>query len=334
MLKMRWLNASVDFICSMTGSSERLDLSTPGEPLPVRPLRRSRLSREAPGRVYDPRGFYYNYACLLYYYMYMMKLAQVSTTPTTTAAPQAPATTAIPLEYDGQMPGHYDPHYYLVGKNPVFFPPPFAFDATASAGQGPHGSWNPLGKWPPGGPSHPGFLGSSWPLQQVHQYYGGYPYQVLPQTAVGDEPFAPAEQHTSPAPAPTTAAPATATPCPSRVRPIGASCLGVVNSYIPYENLTFQPYVSYEAAKPAKAPRGKTEQRSEFNVGVQPRAHPYSWADALPGHYHKWPGHRYWYHYHQPEDIPVYTVTSSWPGAKNRGKRDVLHLFKRHLEVA
>lgn len=318
---MRWLNASVEFICSITGSSEQLDLSTAQstrdpEPLPVRPLRWSRLRRDAAGRLYDPHSLYYNYACLFYYYMYMMNLAHVSNTQTTTAAPQARPTTAKPLEYHGQMPGHYNPYSYLVGNKPVFFPPSLVFDSTTSTGQSAHQSWNPLWKWPPSGPSHPGFLGSSWPFLKIPpQYFGGYPYQVLPQPAIGDEPYDPTDQHTSPTPCTTTAAPATTAPCPNQVRPIGASCLGVVSTYIPYENLTFQPYVSYEAAKPAKDHRGDPKQKSDVNVAVQPRAHPYSWAEALPGHYHKWPG--YWYRYHQPANIPVYTVTSNWPGAKD-----------------
>lgn len=253
MLKARWLNASVEFICSITGSSKRLDLNTP-QSTPVRPLRRSRLRRDATGRLYDPGSLYYNYACLFHYYMYMMNLAHVSNTQTTwvldtqttAAAPQARATTAKPLEYDGQMPGyfpHYNPYYYRVGNKPVVFPRSFAFDSTTSTGQCPHCSWNPLGKWPPSGPSHPGFLGRSWPLQQIppQQYYGGYPYQVLPQTAIGDEPYDPTDQNTPPTPS---ATPATATPCPNQVRPTlttPASCLEVVSTYIRYENLTFQP---------------------------------------------------------------------------------------------
>lgn len=311
-LKMRWLNASVEFICSVTSSSQSLDLNAPRmsgepEPRPVRTLRHNRHRRDATDRLYyDPHSFYYNYACFLQYYMYMMSLAHASNTQSTTPAPQT--TTAKPLGDDQQNAVYYPqffPYYYLLGYKPVAFPPPSDCGSSASTGQSPQCSQNPRKKWPPSGPAYPG---NSLPLQQILQQYSG----GKPNDPTGQNTTSTTQSPTSPA-----LTTVTQTPCPDQKRPIGANCLGAVSTYIPYENLTFPPHVSYGG--PVDDQQNIPQQRYNLNVGLQPRARPHQWAGALPEHYRTWPGHWwYWYH-HQPANVPEYSATSNWPWAKTGG---------------
>eukprot|EP00066_Takifugu_rubripes_P029709 XP_011618975.1 PREDICTED: uncharacterized protein LOC105419234 [Takifugu rubripes] len=280
-LKMRWLNASVEFICSMTSSSKFLDLnelqsSQESEPLPVRILRHNRHRRAATGGLSSyPHSFYYNYACLLRYYMYMMSMAHFSNTQTTTTtAPPAQTTTAKPLGDDRQIVVYYPqffPYYYPVGQKPVDFLPSSDCDSSSSTGQRPQCSQGPQEKWPLSRPTH---LDNPLLLKQILQrYYGLDPDQALPQTTSSGKPHDPTPQNTSPTPATVTR-----TPCPNQERPIGASCLGEVSTYIPYEHLSFPPHISYENDKPVGDKQNIPEQSYNRHVGLQPRVHPYQWA--------------------------------------------------------
>lgn len=318
---MRWLNASVEFICSITSSSKLLDLnklqfSQEPEPLPVRILRHNRHRRAATdGLCSYPHSFYYNYACLRHYYMYMMNLAHLSNTQTT--APPAPTTTAKPLGDDPQIAVYFPqffPYYYQVGPKPMDFPPS-SDCASSSTGQRPQCSRDPREKWPPNRPTH---LGNPLLHKQIlQQYYGQDPDQALPQTTSSGKPREPTPQNTSP----TSTTPATVTraPCPNQERAIGASCLGEVRTYIPYEHLSFPPHISYENDKLVGGQQNIPEQSYNLHVGLRPRAHPYHWAGARPEHYHKWPGD-WWYWYRQQlANIPEDNVASNWPWAKNWG---------------
>lgn len=314
MLKMRWLNASVEFICSITSSSKPLDLNTlqssqEPEPLPVRIVRHNRHRRAATdGLSPYPRSFYYNYACLLHYYMYMMNLAHFTQT-TTTTVPLAQTTTAKPLGDDRQIAVYYPqffPYYYRVGQKPVDSPPSSDCDSSSSTGQSPQCSQDPQEKWPQSGPT---YLGNPLLLKQIlQQYYGRDPDQELPQATSSGKPHDSTPQNTSPTPATVTQ-----TPCPNQERPIGANCLGEVSTYIPYEHLSFPPHISYENDNPVGDQQNIPEQSYNLHVGLQPRAHPYQWAGALPEHYHKWAGD-WWYWYRQQRaNIPDDGVASNWP---------------------
>lgn len=320
---MRWLNASVEFICSMTSSSKSLALnpfqsSQESEPLPVRILRRNRHRRAATDELHsDPYSFYYNYACFLQYYMYMMSLAHFNTQTTTTTAPPAQTTTAKPLGDDQQVYfPQFFPYYYLAGHKPVYFPPSSDCDSSSSTGQSPQCSQDPQEKWPPSGHSH---LGNPLLLKQIlQQYYGRDPDQAHHQPTSSGKPHDPTPQNTSPTfrtRSSTTPATVTRTPCPNHERPIGASCLEA-SMYIPYENLTFPPHISYETLKPVEDQQNIPERSYNLHVGLQPRAHPYQWAGALPEHYHKWPVDWWYWYYHQFANIPVDSGASNWPWAK------------------
>lgn len=322
MLKMRWLNASVEFICSLTSSSKSLDLNTPQssqepEPLPVRTLRHGRHRRAATGLYPYPHSSYYNYLCSLRYYMYMMNLARFSNTQiTATTAPPARTTTAKPLGDDRQFAVYYPhlfPYYYQVGQKPVNFPPSSDCDSSSGTGQSPQCSQAPQKRWPPSGSTH---LGNPLLFKQyLQQYYGRDPDQALPHIPSSVKPHNPAPQNTPPAS--TTPATVTRTRCPDHERPIGASCLGEVSTFIPYERLSFPPHISYEKDKPVGGQQNIPEQRYNFHVGLQPRAHPYQWAGALPEHDHQWAGD-WWSWYHQQlENIPEDGVASNWPWEKN-----------------
>lgn len=313
---MRWLNASVEFICSITSSSKLLDLnplqsSQEPETLPVTILRHNRHRRAATDGLYsDSHSFYYNYACFLQYYMYMMTLAHFSHTQTTTAPP-AQYTTAKPLGDDQQVYfPQFFPYYYLAGHKPVAFPPSDC-DSSSSTRQSPQCSQDPQEKWPPSGPSH---LGNPLLLKQIlQQYYGRDPDQPHPQTTSSGKPCDPTPQNTSPTSttrSSTTPATVTRTPCPNQERPIGASCLEA-SMYIPYENLTFPPHISYETRTPVEDQQNIPELSYNLHVGLQPRAHPYQWAGALPEH--KWPVDWWYQHHHQFANIPVDSVASNWP---------------------
>lgn len=309
-LKMRWLNASVAFICSITSSSKSLDLNTlqssqESEPLPVRILRHGRHRRAAPDRrYYYPHSFYYNYECLRHYYMYMMNLAHFSKTQTTAAKPLGDDRIAV---YYPQ----FFPYYYGVGQKPVNFPQSDC-DSSSSTAQSPQCSRAPQERWPPSGSTH---LGNPLLFKQyLQRYYGRDPDQAL-QTPSSGKPHDPTPQNTSPT-SPTPAA-VTRTRCPHQERPIGASCLGEVSTYIPYDRLSFPPHISYENDKPVGGQQNIPEQRYNLHVGPQPRAHPSQWAGALPEHYHQWATDWWsWYHQQLP-NTPEDDVPSNWPWAKN-----------------
>lgn len=285
---MRWLNASVEFSCSMSSSKVpdpyASQSSQEPEPFPVRTLRPTRHRRHAPGQLYyDPRSLYYYYACLNYYYnMHMMNLAHASNTQTvTTAAPQLPTTKANPPRDDRQMLlyfPHHNPYYYQVGNTPVMAPQCSACDSTKGTEQKPQSSQDPPGKmklpfYPSDGHTQQGFPGSPLLQQVLQHYHGKKPYQPPPQTGsdVPVNPPTPTVQKPCPT---TTAAPATvaATLCPNQERPIGGSCLGAVSTYVPYKNLTFRPYISYEGDKPADDQQKIPQTR--LPGGAHPRAFP------------------------------------------------------------
>lgn len=253
-LKMKWLNASVHFICSMTSSSKLLDpyaSQSTQEPelFPVIPWRPNRHRRAATEQLYyDPESLYhYYYTCLYNYYMYLWYLVHASKT-----------TTASPPRHDGQIPlyyPYYNPYYYQVGNTPVKTPQSSHLDYTPSThpkSQYHHDPPKKLPFYPPSGPNQHGFPGS--PLhQQVHQqHHGKYQYPIPHHHTTAPSPTRP-NDHTRPNPSSTsTPATVTATPCPNQERPIGGTCLGAVSTYVPYKNLTFRPYISYEAGAPPK----------------------------------------------------------------------------------
>lgn len=236
-LKMRWLNVSVEFICSVTSSSNLPDpyvaqSSQESEPLPVRAWALNRHRRHATGQLYDPSSLYYYYACLNYFYnMHMMNLAHASTTD----VPQVPTATASPPRDHQQMPfyfPYYNPYYYQV---PVMAQQSSACNSNTGPKQKP---------------------------------------QCKTPVDVPGKPHVPTQQ--TPSPPSTTAAPATvtATPCPNRERPIGDTCLGAVSKYVPYQNLTFRPYISYEAGKPADNQQILSRTSHGSTGGAPPRAFP------------------------------------------------------------
>lgn len=272
MLKMRWLNASVEFICSMSSSKlpdlYASQLSQEPEPLPVRNWRPNRHRRATPGQIYDPHSYYY--ACLRHYYN-MMNAMHASNTQTATLASPPRDDRQIPLYFP-----YYNPYYYQVGNTPVMAPQSSACALTTGTQQKPQCSHHPPGhtKLPfyhSSGPIQQGFPGSPLPHQVFQQYHGKYPYYPLPQTAL-DVPGKPRGPTKHPHKPSTTTAPATVrtTRCPNQERPIGASCLGAVSTYVPYKNLTFRPHISYKAGMPAEDEE-KNLQPSLDHTGV---AHP------------------------------------------------------------
>ncbi|CAG07641.1 unnamed protein product [Tetraodon nigroviridis] len=229
-LKMRWLNASVEFICSVTSSSELPDQYEFQFQEPELPsVRSGRPRRQTTEQFYyNPCSLYpyYYYACLYYYYMYMMNLAHASQTQTATiAAPQVP--TANPPGDGKQMPLYYyyfHPYYYQGENVPVKVPQSSECDWTADAQQRPQCSNIPPGhvKWPfypSSGPTQQGFPGSPLLPQVPQQHHGKYPQQKVPQLSSLKKPGKP--HHPSkykPSPTTTTAPPATVrtTPCPTQ----------------------------------------------------------------------------------------------------------------------
>lgn len=272
MLKMRWLNASVEFICSVASSSELPDQSEFHEPV-LPSVRTWRPRRHATRHLdYDPHSLYhyYYYVCLYYYYMYMKNLERASETPDLL---QVPIIEPNPYGDGDQMLHYYpyyNPYYYPDGSVPLYSECDLIADpwqkTQCSKTKPGHTKW-PF--YPSGKPTHPGFHGSQ-SLPQVHQqYYGKYPHQQLPSLKVPGKPHKPPPT----APPPTVATTrcsnpdnpiaTTKAPCPNPDKPVTptkapcrnsdgiTSCDGAVSKYVPYETLTFRPYISYEGGRSA-----------------------------------------------------------------------------------
>lgn len=233
---MRWLNVSVEFICPVKSSSKLPDpyASQSSQESEPLPVRAWARNRH---RRHAAGQLYYDPRSLYYYYAclnyyYNMHMMNLAHA-STTDAPQVPTTTASPPRDHHQKPFYFP--YYNPYYHQVPVMPPQSSPSKSNTGT----KQKPKCKTP-----------------------GDVP--VTPHVPTPQPPCPPS----------TTAAPTTVTaaPCPNQERPIGETCLGAVSKYVPYQNLTFRPYISYEAGEPADDQQSQTSQGS--TGGAHPRAFP------------------------------------------------------------
>lgn len=265
-LPMRWLETPVKFTCPIPISSAATPLSTPKPahqtwtlPLP-HGLKRQKRHIVQPSS-YDPRLAYYNWLYSYYSYWYLMRMQQ--TPGTTTAMPSSTVSTApstarppqtnppYPVYYPYYLYYPYYPYYlypyYPFPNTPVATTPPVTTTTTAPA------------------TTEITSTASATTTGSVSSTTMG---SVSSSTTTGSA--------LSTTIMPTTPVPTAKTtkPCQHTLKPSTAKYPGQMKPYVPYDNLTFPPYIFYKN-KAGNLPGDQNYMhQGGYDSGLNARAHP------------------------------------------------------------
>ncbi|XP_051258757.1 uncharacterized protein wu:fi34b01 [Dicentrarchus labrax] len=310
-LSMSWLETPVKFKCPMLTSSAVTPASTTPkavqQPWKLAFPHGARHKRHTKHPLSNPYNAYWQW----YNYMYMMAQAPSATTttkPSTEKPPQTNPPASLNFYYPYYLPQY--PYYALppYPNVPVWTATPLA--TTTAKTTGPLTSemtttapsstmttqkipnpyyplYIPYPYYPPAGQPLPGLPENSQVYYYhpvIQHYYGPYPQMQVtqPPTLTTAKPGNPTPT-TKPTTKPTTASAATAQTTSCTKKPSSGKYPGPLSPYVPYYQLPFTPYVSYQA-KAGKLPYDqKYMPPAGYKSDLQARAHP-------PPH----PGFNYW----------------------------------------